>query len=72
MAGSGKNSLKSVLESKGFEVKVVLKGMAEYDNVAGIWLGHLEQAMGQLEHHEHEAHEKHEGHGEHEGHEEHH
>jgi len=72
MAGSGEDSLKSVLESKGFEVQTVMKGMAEYDNVAGIWLGHLEQAMAQLEHHEHEGHEEHEGHGEHEGHEEHH
>jgi cobalamin biosynthesis Co2+ chelatase CbiK len=71
MAGSGKNSLKSVLESKGFEVKVVLKGMAEYDNVAGIWLGHLEKAMAQLEHHEHEGHEEHKGDTEHHEHHDH-
>ncbi|MCF8030991.1 MAG: sirohydrochlorin cobaltochelatase [Desulfohalobiaceae bacterium] len=49
MAGSGEDSLKSVLEAEGFAVKTVMKGMAEYDNVAGVWLGHLDRAMARLE-----------------------
>ncbi|MEF8824395.1 MAG: sirohydrochlorin cobaltochelatase, partial [Desulfohalobiaceae bacterium] len=50
MAGSGEGSLKSVLQKEGFEVKTVMKGMAEYDNVVGVWLGHLDQAMAHLDH----------------------
>lgn len=41
MAGSEEDSWKSVLENKGYQVHVVLKGMAEYDNVVDIWIKHL-------------------------------
>jgi len=49
MAGSGENSLKSLLEAENFKVKTVMKGMAEYDNVVGVWLSHLDQAMAHLD-----------------------
>ena len=49
MAGSGEGSLKSRMEAEGFTVKPVMKGMAEYDNVVGVWLSHLDQAMAHLE-----------------------
>jgi sirohydrochlorin cobaltochelatase len=53
MAGSGEGSLKSRLEAEGFTVNPVMKGMAEYDNVVGVWLGHLDRAMAQLEQADH-------------------
>ena len=50
MAGSGEGSLKSQLEAEDFTVQTVMKGMAEYDNVVGVWLGHLDRAMARLDH----------------------
>ncbi len=60
MAGSGEGSLKSRLEAEDFQVKTVMKGMAEYDNVVGVWLSHLDQAMARLKHDEHADRDKHE------------
>jgi sirohydrochlorin cobaltochelatase len=45
MAGDGKNSWKSVLEESGIACEPVLKGTAEYDNLAGIWVMHLKDVM---------------------------
>ncbi len=45
MAGEEADSWKSVLESKGYKVKTVLKGMAEYDNIVSVWIDHLRAAM---------------------------
>ena len=41
MAGDEEDSWKSVLEKEGFEVEVVLKGLAEYNPVVNIWIEHL-------------------------------
>ena len=45
MAGDGPDSWKSVLEESGIECEPVLKGTAEYDNLAGIWVKHLKDVM---------------------------
>jgi sirohydrochlorin cobaltochelatase len=41
MAGAGTDSWKSILSDKGITTKVVLKGTAEYDNIADLWVDHL-------------------------------
>jgi sirohydrochlorin cobaltochelatase len=48
MAGEEKDSWKSQLEAEGFEVDVVMKGLAEYDEVVKIWLDHLKEALDEL------------------------
>ncbi len=48
MAGSEEDSWKSILENEGFEVEIILKGMAEYDEVIAIWLNHLKSAFEEL------------------------
>jgi sirohydrochlorin cobaltochelatase len=45
MAGDGPDSWKSVLEESGIECEPVMKGTAEYDNLAGIWVKHLKDVM---------------------------
>jgi sirohydrochlorin cobaltochelatase len=45
MAGEDEGSWKSVLELEGFEVRTVLKGTAEFDNIVSVWVEHLEAAM---------------------------
>jgi sirohydrochlorin cobaltochelatase len=45
MAGEGQNSWKSVLDEKGIACEPILKGTAEYDNIADIWVGHLKDVM---------------------------
>ncbi len=45
MSGPDKDSWKSVLEANGISCIVILKGSAEYDSIASIWLDHLEEAM---------------------------
>jgi len=45
MAGDEPDSWKSVLSAKGYTVNAVLKGTAEYDVFAGIWLDHLQAAL---------------------------
>ncbi|PRY96221.1 sirohydrochlorin cobaltochelatase [Marinilabilia salmonicolor] len=48
MAGEEKESWKSQLEAEGFEVDVVMKGLAEYDEVVMIWIDHLKEAFDEL------------------------
>jgi sirohydrochlorin cobaltochelatase len=48
MAGSEKESWKSVLEDEGFQVKIILRGLAEYDDVVKIWISHLKEAWNRL------------------------
>lgn len=43
MAGDEEDSWKSILESKGYEVDCLLKGLAEYDEVVDIWIQHLKK-----------------------------
>lgn len=48
MAGVEDDSWKSVLEKEGFETEVVLKGLAEYDEVVAIWVEHLKTIFEEL------------------------
>ncbi len=57
MAGSGEDSWKSVLQKKGYQVRTVLKGMAEYDNIVDIWLDNLEDMTDQFPDHQDHEHE---------------
>ena len=45
MAGPSPDSWKSILNAAGIECECVLKGTAEYDEFAEIWLDHLQSAM---------------------------
>ncbi len=47
LAGDGADSWKSILSKNGIESVPVLKGMAEYDDIAQIWLEHLEKTIKQ-------------------------
>ncbi len=49
MVGPKSGSWKSILETAGLECEAVLKGAAEYDVLADIWLEHLKDAMLRLE-----------------------
>ena len=49
MAGDEPDSWKSILSSAGITCVPVLKGLAEYDAFAGIWVDHLKKAMKNLE-----------------------
>ncbi|MDY7001737.1 MAG: sirohydrochlorin cobaltochelatase [Thermodesulfobacteriota bacterium] len=46
MAGDEPDSWKSMLEAKGISTVVVLKGTAEYDVFADLWVDHLRGVMG--------------------------
>jgi len=46
MAGDNENSWKSVIEKHGISCKPVLKGIAEYDAIADIWVDHLKTIVG--------------------------
>ncbi|PTN09103.1 sirohydrochlorin cobaltochelatase [Mangrovibacterium marinum] len=48
MAGDDADSWKSQLEAQGFEVKTVLKGLAEYDAIVDVWIKHLKETFGKL------------------------
>ena len=48
MAGPEEDSWKSVLESKGYTVKTVLKGTAQYPEFADIWVSHIAAPMAAL------------------------
>ncbi len=48
MASDDDGSWKSVLEKNGITCVAVLKGSAEYDSIASIWIEHLETAMDKL------------------------
>lgn len=45
MAGEEDDSWKSILEKEGFEIEIILKGLAEYDEIVDIWLEHLEDVF---------------------------
>ena len=49
MAGSEDDSWKSVLTEAGIDCETVLKGTAEYDNMAALWVDHLKQIMDHIE-----------------------
>ncbi len=49
MAGKGKNSWKSRIESAGHECIPVLHGIAEYDGFIDIWMQHLELTLSEME-----------------------
>lgn len=48
MAGDDSDSWKSILEKEGFKVKIVQKGLAEYDQVVDIWVEHLKEVYYKL------------------------
>jgi sirohydrochlorin cobaltochelatase len=48
MAGTDADSWKSILEKNGFEVEIVLKGLAEYNDVVAIWINHLKTIYNEL------------------------
>lgn len=48
MAGKDPDSWKSVLESEGYDVKPVLKGLAEYEGIVNIWISHLREVYEEL------------------------
>lgn len=48
MAGEEKDSWKTVLEAKGFEVEAVLEGMADHKEVVHIWIEHVTEVLLQL------------------------
>ncbi len=48
IAGEEEDSWKSILSKAGISCKPVLKGLAAYDTIAGIWVDHLKQAMKEL------------------------
>lgn len=45
MAGDKEDSWRTVLESQGYEVKPVLKGLGQYDNIRGIYVEHVKEAI---------------------------
>lgn len=48
MAGNEDDSWKSVLQAQGITCRPVLKGTAEYEPLAAIWVDHLREAMSHL------------------------
>ncbi|MBG0777366.1 MAG: sirohydrochlorin cobaltochelatase [Desulfovibrionaceae bacterium] len=48
MAGRGPDSWTSRLQARGMECVPVLRGAAEYDAFAAIWIGHLRTAVAEL------------------------
>ncbi len=51
MAGDEDDSWKIILQKKNIEVKPVLRGLAEYDNIVAIWIEHLKTAVDELPKH---------------------
>lgn len=49
MAGDEPESWKSQLEAKGYKVEVIMKGLAEYDEIVSVWINHLKEIMYELE-----------------------
>ncbi|WP_158275690.1 sirohydrochlorin cobaltochelatase [Marinilabilia rubra] len=48
MAGEEKDSWKSRLEEEGFYVEIIMKGLAEYDEVVDLWISHLKDIYHEL------------------------
>ncbi|PIF02224.1 MAG: sirohydrochlorin cobaltochelatase [Draconibacterium sp.] len=49
MAGDEPDSWKSQLETAGFEVKPILKGLGEFDAIDAIWIKHLKEVVNELQ-----------------------
>lgn len=49
LAGDEEDSWKSLFKKAGIETKCVLKGTAEFDAIANIWLDHLQAALEKLD-----------------------
>jgi len=49
MAGDEPDSWKSQLEAAGYEVKPVMTGMAEYDQIVAVWINHLKEVFHELD-----------------------
>lgn len=45
MAGDKPDSWKSLLESEGYEVHTLYKGLAEYNEIVRIWIRHLKETL---------------------------
>jgi sirohydrochlorin cobaltochelatase len=45
MADDKPDSWKSLLESEGYEVHTLYKGLAEYNEIARIWIRHLKETL---------------------------
>jgi len=48
MAGDEDDSWKSILAKEKIQTEAILKGTAEFDNIAAIWVDHLKEAMARL------------------------
>jgi len=48
LAGDGASSWKSVLAAAGIDCTPNLRGLAEVDDVAAVWVDHLKEAVAQL------------------------
>jgi sirohydrochlorin cobaltochelatase len=49
MAGDESDSWKAQLEAQGYEVELIMKGLAEYDDIVNIWIDHLKGILHELE-----------------------
>lgn len=45
MAGDAEGSWKSILAKEKIQTEAILKGTAEFDNIAAIWVAHLKEAL---------------------------
>ena len=45
MAGDEEDSLKSVLESQGYEVRCIVRGMGEYPEFRELFMDHIRAAV---------------------------
>lgn len=50
MAGDEDDSWKSILAKEKIQTEAILKGTAEFDNIAAIWVDHLKEALAKLKH----------------------
>jgi sirohydrochlorin cobaltochelatase len=49
MSGNETDSWESQLKKSGYEVKIIMKGLAEYDPFVNIWINHLKETINELE-----------------------
>lgn len=45
MAGDKPESWKTILEAEGYEVRPILKGLAEYNEIVRVWISHLKDSL---------------------------
>lgn len=48
MAGDEEDSWKKILEKEGFEVNIIMKGLADYPQVVNFWVEHLKAVFNKL------------------------